>query len=241
MIPELCRTTKSRRILSQDNNIDTVTIGGKGDITVGGVIFHTVVLSSRLDRGWIIPLLNFSPDRRTESTTSIVLNIVRTSSTITVKCTVSKGLRQAYRPRDWLIKQDEVITILGVIHPDWMHPNSLGRRTGRPGFGRPKVDLTMAIRIALQDSQLLIVIHLTIRGGTHLEIPNNAETTRFQRIIRQERDIAIGSIGSGGSRGGQAEQVTEHFLGGRRTVRIRPVIAVLNDHNTERNGDLNGR
>lgn len=93
----------------------------------------------------------------------------------------------------------------------------------------------MAIELPLEQHHLSVGVTLPPRRNTHLKVPNNIETTRLQRINREQSRINCRPIICASSVAVNTKQVGKHLLGGRCTVSELTIITVLNNHNPQGN------
>lgn len=93
----------------------------------------------------------------------------------------------------------------------------------------------MTIGATLQYGKLLIVVAAPTRGRAKLEVADNVEAARLERVVRKKTDVAILAIGAGDAL--HAKQVGKHLCGCRGSVSVLTIVPILDDHNAERDGN----
>lgn len=93
----------------------------------------------------------------------------------------------------------------------------------------------MAISLALQDGDLLIVVATPTRGRTKLEVADDIEAAGLERVVRKKTDITILAIGAGDAL--HAKQVGKHLCGRRCSIGVLTIVPILDDHDAKRNGE----
>lgn len=99
-----------------------------------------------------------------------------------------------------------------------------------------KVNLPMAIGVALEDSQLTVVICTPAGRRVHLEVADNTEAAWLRGVIGQQAYIAILAIRARYAL--HAKQVGKHLCCRRGTISVFTIVSILNYHDAKRYGEL---